>query len=260
MRHDDKVAIVTGAANGIGKACALHLAKEGAKLVVADVDATAGEACVAEVNDDGGEAIFLQCDVAERLDIHNMLAATLENFGAIDILINNAGIMHGAPFLDLEENDFNRVINTNLKGAFFTGQTVARQMVAQLEDGRDPGSIINMSSVNAVVAIPDHVPYAVSKGGITMLTKSMAMALAPHGIRVNAIGPGSIATDMLENVKSDEAAMRKILSRTPLGRIGEPGEIAAIASFLASQEASYITGQTIYADGGRLGLNYTMPE
>jgi NAD(P)-dependent dehydrogenase (short-subunit alcohol dehydrogenase family) len=132
-------------------------------------------------------------------------------------------------------------------------------MVAQVKTGRRPGAIINLSSINAVVAIPNQVPYCVSKGGLNQLTKVMALSLAPYGIRVNAIGPGSIMTDILKTVATDREAKRKLLSRTPIGRIGEPEEIASIALFLASGDASYITGQTIYADGGRLALNYVVP-
>jgi NAD(P)-dependent dehydrogenase (short-subunit alcohol dehydrogenase family) len=151
------------------------------------------------------------------------------------------------------------VLRTNLKGAFLVGQAAARRMVAQVKAGKPPGAIINMSSINAVVAIPNQVPYCVSKGGLAQLTKVMALSLAPYGIRANAIGPGSIMTDILKAVGTDREAKRRILARTPLGRIGEPEEIAAIAVFLAGQDSSYITGQTLYADGGRLGLNYVMP-
>jgi NAD(P)-dependent dehydrogenase (short-subunit alcohol dehydrogenase family) len=167
--------------------------------------------------------------------------------------------VHGAEFLDLTEADFDRVLRVNLKGAFLVGQAAARQMVAQVAAGGEPGAVVNMSSVNAVFAIATQVPYSVSKGGMNGLTKVMALALAPHGIRVNAIGPGSITTDMLASVVTDKEARRRVLSRTPLGRIGDPAEIAAIAAFLVSDEASYITGQTLYADGGRLPLNYTVP-
>jgi NAD(P)-dependent dehydrogenase (short-subunit alcohol dehydrogenase family) len=151
------------------------------------------------------------------------------------------------------------VLRVNLKGAFLVGQAAARRMVAQVKAGKGAGTIINMSSINAVVAIANHTPYCVSKGGIDQLTKVMALALAPHGIRVNAIGPGSIMTDILKAVATDKEAKRRILARTPLARIGAPDEIASIAVFLASPEASYITGETIYADGGRLALNYTVP-
>ena len=202
---------------------------------------------------------FVKCDVGNRLDAHNLVATALEAFGDIDVLVNNAGVVHGADFLDLKEEDFDRVLRVNLKGAFLVGQAVARIMVDRVKAGGPPGAIVNMSSVTAVFAIANQVPYSVSKGGVNQLTKVMALSLAPYGIRVNAIGPGSIMTDMLASVNADPAAKGRILSRTPMGRIGDPSEIASIAVFLASQEASYITGQTIYADGGRLPLNYTVP-
>jgi NAD(P)-dependent dehydrogenase (short-subunit alcohol dehydrogenase family) len=172
--------------------------------------------------------------------------------------VANAGIVHTADFLDIAEADFDRVLRVNLKGAFLVGQAAARQMVVQVRAGKPPGAIVNMSSVNAVMAIPNQVPYCVSKGGIDQLTKVMALALAPHGIRVNAIGPGSVMTDILKAVATDKTAKSRLLARTPLGRIGEVDEIASIAVFLASEQASYVTGQTIYADGGRLALNYTV--
>jgi glucose 1-dehydrogenase len=259
MPLSEKVAIITGAAQGIGLACASRFANDGAKVVLADVDEDGGEASAAALRDDGHDAVFVGCDVSERLDVRNLVTEAVSQYGAIDILVNNAGIIIGGDFLDIKEEDFDKVLRVNLKGVFLTGQAVARQMVKQLEEGRDPGVIINMSSVNAVLAIPNQVPYTVSKGAVGQLTKVMALSLADKGIRVNAIGPGSIMTEILKAVADDEAARRKILSRTPLGRIGEPEEIAAIAAFLASSDASYITGQTIYADGGRLPLNYTVP-
>lgn len=258
MALDGKTAIVTGAAAGIGHAIARRFLRDGARVMIADVDQDKGDKAAEEL-ENLGDVRFLRTDIGRRLDVHNLVAATLEAFGDIDILVNNAGIVHAADFLDLAEDDFDRVLRVNLKGAFLAGQAVARYMVDKVGKGGPPGAIINMSSVNAVFAIANQVPYSVSKGGVNQLTKVMALALAPHGIRVNAIGPGSIMTDMLASVNSDPAARNRILSRTPLGRIGEPAEIAAIAAFLASDDASYITGQTIYADGGRLPLNYTVP-
>ena len=258
MALDGKVAIVTGAARGIGRAIAERFAQDGASVVVADV-ADEAQAVVDHIADRGGAAEFIACDVGERLDVRNLITGTVDRFGAVDVVVNNAGIVHNAGFLEIEEDDFDRVLRVNLKGAFLVGQAAAKRMVAQIEDGRAPGAIINMSSVNAQLAIPTQVPYCVSKGGMNQLTKVMALGLAPHGIRVNAIGPGSILTEMLEAVNADPEARGKILSRTPLGRMGNPSEIAAIAAFLASDEASYVTGETIYADGGRLGLNYTVP-
>jgi glucose 1-dehydrogenase len=251
-------AIVTGGAQGIGRAIAERFLRDGAKVVIADIDEAKGQAA-AEALSPLGEIRFVATDVGRKPDVDNLVAAAMSAFGEIDVLANNAGIVHGADFLDLKEEDFDRVLRVNLKGAFLTGQAVARHMVERVKAGGPAGAIINMSSVNAVFAIANQVPYSVSKGGMNQLTKVMALSLAPYGIRVNAIGPGSIMTDMLASVASDAAARNRVLSRTPMGRIGEPSEIASIASFLASRDASYITGQTIYADGGRLPLNYTVP-
>ncbi|MDZ5699422.1 3-oxoacyl-ACP reductase family protein [Chelativorans sp. M5D2P16] len=258
MALDGKTAIVTGAAGGIGYAIAERFLREGVRVVIADIDSEKGERALKDL-EKLGEARFVKTDVGKSLDVHNLVASSVESLGDIDILVNNAGIVHGADFLDLKEEDFDRVLAVNLKGTFLVGQAVARYMVDKVKGGGAAGAIINMSSVNAVFAIANQVPYSVSKGGVNQLTKVMALSLAPHGIRVNAIGPGSIMTDILASVNADSAARDRILSRTPLGRIGDPHEIAGIAAFLASDDASYITGQTIYADGGRLPLNYTVP-
>ncbi|MDP3899419.1 MAG: SDR family NAD(P)-dependent oxidoreductase [Mesorhizobium sp.] len=253
-----KIAIVTGAAGGIGYAIAERFLRERMKVVVADFDAAKGEKAVAELAK-LGDVRFIRTDVGAQADVDALVEATLAAHGHIDVLVNNAGIVHGAEFLDLTEADFDRVLRVNLKGSFLVGQAVARIMVDRVKAGGAPGAIVNMSSVNAVFAIATQVPYSVSKGGVNQLTKVMALALAPYGIRVNAIGPGSIMTEMLASVNADPEARHRILSRTPMGRVGQPSEIASIAAFLASDDASYITGQTIYADGGRLPLNYTVP-
>ncbi|WP_295694897.1 SDR family NAD(P)-dependent oxidoreductase, partial [uncultured Maricaulis sp.] len=173
----------------------------------------------------------------------------------------------GGNILDLSEADFDKVMGVNLRGAFLVAREAARQMVDQIEedgeraeDVRRRYAIVNMSSVNGVMAIPDQLAYCATKGAINQMTKSMALGLAKYGIRVNAIGPGSINTDVLKAVNDNPEAMDKIMSRTPLQRIGDPDEIASVASFLASKDASYITGTTIYADGGRLAMNYTVPK
>ncbi|MES0811920.1 3-oxoacyl-ACP reductase family protein [Roseibium sp. SCPC15] len=257
MSLENKVAIITGAARGIGFAVAKRFVMDGAKVVIADVDDTTGEEAAEELKS-LGDALYIHCNVAERLDVRNLVAETLNAFGDIDILVNNAGIVAGGDFLEVEEEDFDRVLSVNLKGAFLCSQAVARHMVEKVENGGEPGCIINMSSINSVVAIPNQIPYCVSKGGMTQLTKTAALSLAQYGIRVNAIGPGSIMTEMLATVNSDPAAKNRVLSRTPMLRIGEPAEIAGVAAFLASSDAGYVTGQTIFADGGRLPLNYTV--
>ena len=264
MQLKDKVAIVTGAAQGIGFAIAERFVKEGAKVVLSDIEAGKGKEAADRLELAGGDTLFVACDVGDAGQVTALVGDAARKYGRLDVMVSNAGTIHTAEFLDLEERNFDKVLRTNLKGAFLTGQAAARQMVAQNGDGRGGGrggggAIINMSSVNAVLAIPNQVPYNVSKGGINQLTHAMALALAPHGIRVNAIGPGTIATEMAQVVMKDEAARRTIMSRTPMGRLGEPAEVAAVAVFLASAESSYISGQVIYCDGGRLPLNYTVP-
>ncbi|MCP5037615.1 MAG: SDR family oxidoreductase [Rhodobacteraceae bacterium] len=258
MTIANKTAIITGGAKGIGYAIAERFLRDDARVVICDVDDKAGDKAAEELGD-LGEIRYIHTDVGERLDIHNLLAATNDAFGDIDILVNNAGILVGAEFLDLTEEDFDKVLRTNLKGSFLCGQAVAKQMVRRVEEGGPAGAIVNMSSVNAILTIPNQIPYNVSKGGINQLTRVMSLALAPHNIRVNAIGPGTIATDMAKVVMEDDAARRRLMSRTPLGRLGEPSEVATIAEFLASDASSYVTGQIIYCDGGRLPLNYTVP-
>ena len=257
MRFTGKAVMITGGAQGIGHACARRFVGEGATVAIVDRDVATGRAAADAIG-----ALFLEADVSRKAEVDAAVAAFVASCGRIDILVNNAGVTHAAGFLDLAEEDFDRVIAVNLKSCFLMGQAVARHMVATpAADGEARGSIVHMSSVNAVLAIPDQVPYVVSKGGIGQLTKVMALALAPHGIRVNAIGPGTIATELARKaVLSDEASRHRVLSRTPLRRPGEPEEVAAIAAFLASDDASYMTGQTLYADGGRLALNYTVAD
>ncbi|HEY9219904.1 MAG TPA: SDR family oxidoreductase, partial [Phenylobacterium sp.] len=197
----------------------------------------------------------IACDLADAAAAVQAVSAAVEALGKLDILVNNAGILAPGDVLQLSVEDFDRVLAVNLRAPFVVAQAAARHMVER----ELKGAIINMSSVNAVLALPAQLAYVTSKGGIAQLTKSMALGLAAHGIRVNAIGPGSIMTDILKGVMDSEEARRNILSRTPLGRIGEPEEVAKVAVFLASDDASYLTGQTIYPDGGRLALNYTVP-
>jgi glucose 1-dehydrogenase len=242
--------LVTGAARGLGLAIAQRCVAEGARVMLADV-LPEGAACAAELGD---AAAFVACDVRHRDQIAAAIAATVDRFGGLDGLVNNAGIAPKGDIFTETPEQFDRVIATNLTAAFHAIQLAVPHMMAA-----GGGVIVNMSSVNALLTIPALLAYNVAKGGLNQLTRNTAVALAPHNIRVVGIGPGTILTELAKQaVLSDDAARRQILSRTPLGRAGEPAEIAAIAAFLLSDEASYITGETLYADGGRLGLNYTV--
>jgi NAD(P)-dependent dehydrogenase (short-subunit alcohol dehydrogenase family) len=251
----DQIAVITGASQGIGAACAQRLSADGAAVALWDVDDTRGQVLAKRLVDDGARAIYVHCNVAAKADVDAAVSTTLAAFGRIDALVNNAGIFKAADFLDITEADWDAVIGVNLKGSFLVGQAVAREMAKA-----GGGAIVNMSSVNGVMAIPSIASYNASKGGINQLTRVMALALADHGIRVNAVAPGTIATELAKNavLTSDEARAR-IMSRTPMKRLGEPGEIADVVAFLLSSAASYMTGEVVYVDGGRLTLNYTVP-
>ena len=245
----NRVCIVTGGAQGIGEACIRRFAREGAQVVVADIDDARGAALAAEL---GG--LYVHCDVGDKAQVDALVAQAMAVHGRIDVLVNNAGIFRAADFLEVTEADFDAVLRVNLKGAFLVGQAVAREMA---KVGK--GSIVNMSSVNAVLAIPTIASYNVSKGGINQLTRVMALALADKGIRVNAVAPGTIATELAAKaVLTSEDAKARIMSRTPMKRLGEPSEIADTVAYLASDAASYITGEIVVADGGRMTLNYTV--
>jgi len=247
---DKPLALITGAAQGIGYACAEAIAENGAQLVLVDIN-EAGVKKAAERL--GGDATAITCDVGDPGQIHKLFEQVESDLRPVSILVNNAGIARPGDFLETSVEQFMEVININLVGTFVALQRAAKSMVKH----GIKGSIINMSSINAVVAIPTIASYCASKGGVMQLTKASSLALAPHSIRVNAVGPGSIDTEMMAGVNANADAMKTVMSRTPLNRIGDAREIGDVVAFLASDKASYITGETIYVDGGRLGMNYT---
>jgi glucose 1-dehydrogenase len=249
-----RAVVVTGGAQGIGEACARRLVHDGADVALWDVADAAGQRLADELAGTGARAIYCHCNVADKAEVDRALAATLAALGHVEGLVNNAGIFRAANFLDISEADWDLVIGVNLKGAFLVGQAVAREMV---KAGR--GAIVNMSSVNGTLAIPTIASYNVSKGGINQLTRVMALSFAGQGVRVNAVAPGTIATELAKSavLTSDEAKAR-IMSRTPMKRLGEPSEVADVIAFLLSDASSYVTGEIVVVDGGRMTLNYTV--
>jgi NAD(P)-dependent dehydrogenase (short-subunit alcohol dehydrogenase family) len=245
---EQKIALVTGGAQGIGLACGQALAADGYRVMLADVQDS-----VLDAGQSIGGRGFV-CDVADAAALMALFDQIEAEEGPIAALVNNAGIAKPGDFLSYSLEDFDAVIALNLRSVFAATQRAANGMIK----AGIKGAIVNMSSINAVVAIPAIPAYCASKGGVQQLTKASALALAPHGIRVNAVGPGSIDTEMMAGVNASPEALARVLSRTPIGRVGTAREIGDVVAFLCSQKASYVTGETIYVDGGRLGLNYTV--
>lgn len=250
-----KIAIITGGGSGIGRATALRFVAEGAAVCCADVNLENAARVVHELEAAGGRGLAIEVDTTDEAACAAMVARCVEAFGAVDVLVAAAGISGagarpagGAPpmsVLDFPTEAFRRVIDVNLYGVLFSDRAVARW----LRDNGRPGSIINLGSVASKLPLPGGA-YSVSKAGVWMLTKVLAMELAPSGIRVNAIGPGYIDTPMTALLREDEARLRMVLARTPMGRLGRPEEVAATALFLASDESSYFTGEILHPAGG----------
>ncbi len=250
MRLQGKVAVITGAATGIGLAIAQVMAREGAAVVIDYIDGQQDEADkrARGIGQDGGKAIAVQADVATQQGVQNLVDQAIRQFGRLDIMVNNAGIEQEHPFLETPLEVWNKVIAVDLTGPWLGSQIAARQMVKQGDGGR----IINISSVHEDLPMPTNAPYCAAKGGLRMLMRTVAVELAPYKITVNNIGPGAIDTPLDKPTKDDPDKMKKLLAEIPLGRMGQPEEVAALAVYLASDAAAYVTGSTFFIDGGML--------
>lgn len=248
MRLQNKVAIVTGGSTGIGQAIVQRFAREGAAVAIDYVEGqqSGAEAIADQIRSSGGKAIAVQASIDQEADVQALVDATVKAFGRLDIYVNNAGIEHRVPFLETPLSLWEKVIAVNLTGAFLGCRIGAQQMVKQGDGGR----LINISSVHEDLPMPTNSPYCASKGGLRMLMRTICDELAPHKITVNNIGPGAVDTPLDADIKAQPAVYQELLAEIPLGRMGQPDEIAGVAAFLASDEAAYVTGATYFIDGG----------
>ena len=249
MRLENKVAVITGSSSGIGSAIALAFAEEGATVAV-DYRSHPGEAkeIVDQVESSGGKAISVHADVSSPEDVKNLIQKAVEEFGRLDVMVNNAGTEEKIPFLETPLDVWNRIISVNLTGAWLGCQEAARQIVNQGGSGR----IINVSSVHEDLPMPTNSPYCAAKGGLRMLMRTIAVELAPHNITVNNVAPGAVDTPMDAPLKEDANQMQKLLSEIPLRRMGRPAEVASLVVYLASDDTAYVTGSTFVIDGGMM--------
>lgn len=246
----NKVAIITGARRGMGRTHALILAKAGAKVVVSDISLEDCERVVKEIN---GDAIAVKCDISKKKEVDDLIKKTIKEFGKIDILVNNAGIFPFKPFLEIEEEDFEKVIDVNLKGYFLCTQAAVKEIQKNQPDEKGQrGSIINIASVAALMGFSGLTHYCASKGGIVAMSKALALELAPLGIRINNIDPGAIDTPGASVAEMTEEQKKAMVSLIPMKRQGVDEEISNVVLFLASDASSYMTGSTIVVDGGWL--------
>jgi glucose 1-dehydrogenase len=255
MQLAGKAAVVTGASSGIGQAIAIAFGKEGAAVAVNYArDAEGADATVKEIEDNGGKAFAAQADVSKEEDVKSLVERAVGEFGRLDVMVNNAGVEYKMPFLETPLETWEKVIAVNLTGPWLGCQEAARQMVAQ----GGPGRIINVSSVHEDLPMPTNSPYCAAKGGLRMLTRTIAVELAPHNITVNNIAPGAIETPMDAKLEQDPNQMNELLAEIPLGRMGKPEEVAGLALYLASDASAYTTGSTLFVDGGMIRHSGTL--
>lgn len=250
MTGNKKIAVVTGSSKGIGKAIALAFArsKEYSAIVVNARKMDEAQMVSDEIKNMGCDSIAVEADISKESDCVRIIGETIKHFGRIDVLVNNAGIQEDAPFTETTIDEWYRIIGVNLIGPFICSREAVKHMRRQLNP--NSGCIINISSVHQVIPKPHFVPYAASKAGIEMMTKTMALELANDNIRTNIVAPGAIETDMNKELKEDKKELEQVLKRIPIGRVGSPEEVANVVEFLASDKASYITGASYFVDGG----------
>jgi glucose 1-dehydrogenase len=252
MKLNNKVALITGSSQGIGRGIAERFATEGADIVINySGNAARAQQALQAVEAAGRRGLIVQADVGKTTDIQKLFATTLEHFGKLDILVNNAGVETHAPFWDVTENDYDKVLNVNLKGVFFATQ----EFVKHLRSTNRRGKIINISSVHEELPFPNFAAYCASKGGVKMLTRNLSIELGPLSININNIAPGAIETPINTQLLNDPMKLNALLGQIPLRRLGQPGDVSGLAVFLASDDADYVTGSTYYVDGG-LTWNY----
>jgi glucose 1-dehydrogenase len=249
MKLEDKVALVTGSSQGIGAAIAIRLATEGAKIII-NYRSHPEEAkeVLEQVEAAGSQGYIVRADLSKLEEINDLVRESIEHFGKIDVLVNNAGLEKRADFWDVTEEDYDQVVDVNLKGVFFATQAVVKHLK---ETGRR-GKIINISSVHEELPFPHFTAYCVSKGGVKMMMRNLAVELGPLGITINNVAPGAIATPINQALLNNPEELQKVTQNIPLGRMGKPEDVAGMVAFLSSDEADYITGSTFYVDGGLL--------
>ncbi|MBK7597750.1 MAG: glucose 1-dehydrogenase [Acidobacteria bacterium] len=255
MRLKNKTAIVTGSSQGIGRAIALRFAGEGANVVINyNRNPQGAEEALREIEAAGGSGLIVQADLGKLADIKKLIAAAIEHFGRVDILVNNAGLETHAPFWEVSEEDYDKVLNVNLKGVFSTTQEFVRHLMLDNNHGRK-GKVVNISSVHEELPFPNFSAYCASKGGLKMLTRNLAVELGSMGININNIAPGAVETPINSKLLNDPMKLGALLNQIPLGRLGQPADVSGLAVFLSSDDADYVTGATYYVDGG-LTWNY----